>query len=231
MAFAKERRRGLLRINRVMVVTFLAGLLVGAALFWSLFFLLGIKVPVPWGSPPSTKVSGENGLQASLAEYYDSAILVASAIYGRDYTALAGWLDPSEGLYIVPFSTVDFNKNLKFSQSQVKAFGEDKTTYLWGVNPDTGQPIEMVPESFFDTFLRIRDFSTAEIVGNNRVVRTGNAVENVTEAFSDAYFVDLYFSSSDPQTADWASLKLVFRPDSSGERKLIAIIHSVNTLQ
>lgn len=203
-------------------------MLAGAALFWSVSFLLGMKMPP---APQNQSSAQEGRSPASGTDYIGCAVSVAEAIRDRDYAALAGWIDLSEGLYIVPFSTVDFDRNLRFTASQVKSFGEDKTTYLWGLNPDSDKPIELIPADFFEAYLRTRDFSAAEIIGNNKVVRTGNAVENVADAFSDAYFVDLFFSSTDPSLADWASLKLVFRTNESGTQRLIAIIHSANTLQ
>ena len=55
----------------------------------------------------------------------------------------------------------------------------------------------------------------------------GSAIENVTEAYPDASFVEYHFDQLDPQYGglDWCSLKLVF-VSRDGAWKLVGIIHS-----
>lgn len=199
--------------------------------FWAIFFLIGIRLDPKPAPSPSSLTPSPDGTQAAAPDYHSYAINVARLIRDRDYAALSDWVSPQDGLYIIPYSTVDFETNLRFTQDDLKGFGGSKTLYIWGVHPGTGKPIEMTAQDFFSSFLGARDFSAPEIIGYNKVVRTGNAVENVSEAFPDAYFVDLFFSSSDSQIPDWASLKLVFRTDEAGGERLIAIIHSANTAQ
>ena len=53
---------------------------------------------------------------------------------------------------------------------------------------------------------------------------TGNALENVSEAFPAAQFVDLHFPGADNDGLDWSTLRLVFE-DCYGKYMLSAVIH------
>ena len=208
-----------------------AGVVSGACLMLVLllFFRPGLAEP-----PGPAAVSPLPSPGASAApdniSLYCSAAAVASSIYAGDYSALSSWVSQESGLMFVPFSTIEFDRCLVFTPIEVKGFADSKNTYLWGVEPGTGARLERTPAQFMDETLRTLDYSQASAVGFRRVMKTGNAPENVTEAFPDAYFVDFYYPPSEQGGTDWSSLKVVFA-NENGRLRLIALVRGVYTAQ
>ena len=208
-----------------------AGFVSGACIMLSLliFFRPGLSEPtgsVVVSPVPSPGVS-ETPDNVSL---YLSAAGVAASLYAGDYSALSSWVSQESGLMFVPFSTVEFDRNLVFTPIEVKGFADNKNTYLWGVEPGTGVRLERTPAQFTDETLRTLDYSQASVIGIRRVMKTGNAPENVAEAFQDGYFVDFYYPPSEQGGTDWSSLKVVFA-NENGRLRLIALVRGVYTAQ
>lgn len=164
-------------------------------------------------------------------QLYTAAVHVAKAIYTSDFAELSAWVHPQRGCLFAPFSTVDRQKCLTFTSSQILAMGSDKTEYAWGVLDASENPL-MTSGEFFRDVLQIRDFSIAPGVGFDTVLRVGNSAENIQSEYPDCRIVDLYYpgAGKDPAGADWASLKLAFA-ESDGELKLVAVVRSVYTEQ
>ena len=220
-----------MKFNRLSLITFLVGLLVGAAIFWG---ILSFIIPSIVKSKGATlSVSETDNLPL-----IQSSFTVAKAIYDGDYEELSGFVNPDGSLLVVPYSYVDASEtseNQSFTQSQVKDFGSDKKPYLWGTNPNE-QPISLTPSDFFKQFLmtQTRDFTFAYNIGVNRVIKNReSALENVEEVFPSPKwkYVDLSFPNSNSEAVDWISLKLVFEVHGTDKLYLSAIIHSAEAQQ
>lgn len=153
---------------------------------------------------------------------------VAACLAAEDYASLAEYIHPVYGLLFAPSPTVNLGSNQCFTPQRVAYAGEDKTVYVWGVKYGTDEPIQLTTRQFFAEYIYGRDYLHAPVLGFNTVLRSGNALENVTTAFPDGQFVDLYFPSSAAGVNDWSILRMVFE-DSGGELKLTALIHSEYT--
>lgn len=174
------------------------------------------------GNPDS---SGSQKSMQLLQEAYD----VAEAVVAGDYAGLSRYVS-DKGLLLVPFSTVEFDRNLLFTSSEVRSFAALKNKYIFGADPVTSQPIEMTVAEYMNAFLRTSDYTAAPMLGVNTVLKRGNAVENVAEAFPDGIFVDFFFPPSQSGGIDWSSLKVVFEV-TNGRYHLVALIRSVYTEQ
>lgn len=161
----------------------------------------------------------------------DFAYTSLSYIHMRDYSSLSSTVHPEYGLVFSPSSTVTLSSNKCFSMQQVSDFTDDMTDYVWGVK-ENGEPIELTVEEYFSQYVYINDYSNAEIIGINEIVRSGNALENVREVFPEAYFVDFYVSGENQNMMEgsisWTILRLVFEEYES-KLKLTAVIHSEYT--
>lgn len=161
----------------------------------------------------------------------ESAETVLQLLQRRDYQALSTWVDPQRGVTITAFSTVDGEVDLNFSAGQVAQFGQDAQRYHWGTVPGSGEEIQMTPAEFVSAYLCAADYTQAAWIGVDRVNITGNALENVAEAYPGCRFVDLTFPGSQTagqngvQGTDWSSLKLVFAPGEVGWT-LVGLVHS-----
>ncbi len=156
------------------------------------------------------------------------ATAVAERIAEGDYESLSQYVHPVYGLVFVPYSTVNLGSNQCFTPQRVAIVGHDSAVYIWGVKYGSDEPIQLTPSQYFSEYVYDRDYARAPVMGFNTVLRAGNALENVTAAFSDGQFVDLYFPPTSAETSDWRILRMVFE-DYEGEMKLSALIHSEYT--
>ena len=138
---------------------------------------------------------------------------------------------PEEGVTFTPYSTVDRDSDLRFTAAQVRQFSTDQTVYTWGVSDGLGSLIELTPAEYFSTYVFNTDYTQAPEIGVDRILQSGNALENLTEAYPGCRFVEFHFPGLDPANAglDWCSLKLVFSPSDSCWQ-LVGIIHSQWTI-
>ncbi|MCL1834883.1 MAG: hypothetical protein FWG48_01870 [Oscillospiraceae bacterium] len=149
-------------------------------------------------------------------------------IKAGDYRALSKIAHPEEGVVFSPCATVNPGTNKCFLPDMIAAFGKDKNAYVWGVAAAGGEPIEMTAPEYFSMFVFDRDYTAASVVGINRVVRSGNALENIREVFPDVLFVDFFYPGGERDPADeqdWSSLRLGYE-EYGGALKLRVILRS-----
>ena len=168
---------------------------------------------------------------ADNAPLLETAGLAVTALKEQNYRALANLVHPEDGVLFAPYSTVDPNANLRFTADQIAALPRDNETYVWGLSDGMGTPIELTMADYFARFVYNADYANAPVIGVDRVVGTGNALENVADAFPGARFVEYYFPGikAEHNGFDWCGLKLVFSVFEE-QYKLIAVIHSEWTI-
>lgn len=200
------------------------GAAVGAAL--TLFVTL-VLLPGP-SSLQEYPVPAASGVTDELLT--SAAVRSAGFIRSGDYESLAELVHPERGLLFSPYATVNTDTNRSFTPDEVADFSRNTEKYVWGVMSDGGEPISMTVSDYLDTYVRDLDYASAPLIGINYTVRTGNALENVSDVFPDSCFVDLCFpGESGDGNDDWSILRLVFQ-EYEGELKLTAVIHSEFTL-
>lgn len=158
------------------------------------------------------------------------ALEVAGCIRDQDWAALAGAVHPDKGVTFTPYSSVS-DSDLCFTAAEVAAFGSDSKVYLWGSYDGSGAPMSLTVKEYFPQFVNNADYTRAPFLAVNRVISSGNAVENVADAYPGAQFVELYYSGLDEaqEGFDWCALKLVFEP-VDGALMLVGVIHSEWTI-
>ena len=137
---------------------------------------------------------------------------VLELIRDEDFVSLSEMVHPDFGLVLSPVATISLNSDMRFGAQQVAQFLTDNTVYVWGVD-DLGIPIELTPAQYFNEFVLSCDYINASLIGVDRVVRSGNALENLTEKFPGIRFVDFHIPADDRNTSDdldWSSLRLGF---------------------
>ena len=220
-------------------------------------FLIGMVIPVPWAEEtPSGPVAPVNGVISAPSSFDDAAssgassslspgpldrndnfpllnaaCLVNRALKDRDYDALASLVHPTKGVTFTPYSTVNFETDLTFTASQIRELENDKTVYTWGFVDGRGSLIELTMSQYLEQYVFNTDYTQAPQIGVDQIIISGNALENLTEAYPGCRFVDFSFPSLDSakQGMDWCSLKLVFEPDDTGWW-LVGIVHGQWTI-
>lgn len=213
------------------VFCLLAGLLVGGIL------------PMPWDEDDAAPAVANTILQAPASsssagtapaplnsndnfQLLNTACYVIQALKEADYAAVASVVHPEKGVTLTPYSTVDFDSDRTMTRAELKSLPEDDTVYTWGVTDGRGSPINMTGDQYFDTYVFDTDYTQAVQIGVDRIMISGNALENLTEAYPGCRFVDFSIPEQDPamQGMDWSSLKLVFEPGDVSWY-LVGIVH------
>lgn len=184
--------------------------------------------PMPSATVPPASPEPSGSQEPELSDnrrLLNLALEVLDVLRARDYRTLSAYAH-SAGVRFTPYSTVDFSRDLVLSPGQIADGASDTQTYTWGTEDGSGTPLTLTIPDYFARFVYNADYTEAPRIGINQVIQSGNALENVTEAYPDGQFVDFNFSRLDPdqQGLDWCSLKLVFLPDQ-GELKLAGILH------
>lgn len=174
--------------------------------------------------------SGEQAVTFNPKENFpllNTACSVLRAIQSRDYKTLSSYVDAEQGLTFTTFSTVDREIDLTFTASQVANFTKDATKYSWGVVPGTGDVLNMTPGEYISAYMFNVDYTQASQIGVDKINISGNALENVTQAYPGCRFVEFTFPGvgTGNQVQDWCALKLVFTPTQTKWR-LVGMIHS-----
>lgn len=154
---------------------------------------------------------------------------VVGTIRDRDFEALARYISPTKGVTFTPYSTIS-SQNVHFTVKQVGIFGRDTTKYIWGTAEGSGRTIECTPLEYIENYVYRRNYLSAPLIGVDRIVMSGNAVENVTEYYPGCHFVDFHFPGDEKNEGmDWSTLRIVF--EQEGERYyVIGIINSQWTI-
>lgn len=176
---------------------------------------------------PNTVVSISSNTNLEL---YEIAMEAAECLKQGDYASLANMVHPVYGVYFSPTPTVNFRNNQLFDASDVASFSDNKNTYVWGSSGEDQMPIEMDVESYISTYVYDYDYVNASLISINSPAKTGNSLENVSESFSNAQYIDLCFpGTAENEYNDWRILRLVFE-GYDGILRLTAIIHSQYTM-
>jgi hypothetical protein len=185
------------------------------------------------GYIPGVNYNGGLGVGSIPSDAADSELVAASYellgyIRDSDWRALAAIAHPELGVKFSPYATISAQSAKQFTPQAISAFDKDKTTYVWGVYDGSAEPIEMTPAEYFARFVFDRDYTRAPVLGINRVVRSGNALENIAEACPGIRFVDFHLPSPEGEDGAWRSLRLGFE-EYRGSLMLTLILHSERT--
>ena len=177
-----------------------------------------------------TATAGESRYYLTDAELLRQANELLPLLEDKEYTALAELIDEERGLTLTAYSTVNDSDNTLFA-SALASTKLGGTLQLWGFWDGSGELMELSTDEYWDRFVWNADYNHADEIGVNRIVRAGNAVENLEQAYPECLFVDYYLHSTQGYNdeTDWGSLKLVFR-NCGGQWRLTAIVHGEWTL-
>ena len=159
-----------------------------------------------------------------------TASAVIKALQSNDMVTLAQYVHPTKGVRFTPYSYIR-DDDLVFSQSVLPTLMSDATVYKWGHYDGTGDPIELTFSEYYAKFVYSVDFANPEQIAYNAFIGSGNSINNLTEFYPGAEFVEYHFSGFDAQYGgmDWQSLRLVFSHEG-GQYFLIGIVHAQWTI-
>lgn len=148
------------------------------------------------------------------------------ALAAHDFEALAELAHPERGVRFSPYATVDPERDVVLSASELRNAAQDGTPKLWGRYDGTGEPIRSSIGEYFQRFVYDVDFAAADEVARDRRLGRGNSLHNVDEVYPEATFVEYHVEGIDPDLGgmDWRSLRLVLER-YEGAWKLVGVVH------
>jgi len=188
----------------------------------------GKEAPIPTDSP-ATAVP-------SIAKIPDSLLLnrtieITTVLDKKDYTRLADFFHPTEGVRFTPYGYIDTAHDIKFTKDQFLTQLKNKSKQRWGSYDGSGDPINLTVEDYFKKFVYDVRFLYPEKLSLNKTLGLGNSLDNLPLVYPGSSYTESYFSGFDKKYGglDWRSLKLVFK--QQGEQVyLVGVIHGQWTI-
>lgn len=149
----------------------------------------------------------------------------------QDFSELSKYIHEEKGVRFTPYSSVDKKIDRCLSASEISGFSDDNEKHMWGYFDGSGFDMSLTNMEYWNQFVWNTDYTAAEDANINKIVQIGNSVENLTEEYPDASFVEYHFSQLEPKNEgmDWCALRLAFE-DNEGAWRLVAIIHAQWTI-
>lgn len=148
--------------------------------------------------------------QTEKAQVLAKSKQVLSALKNKDAKTLATYVHPTKGVRFSPYGNIDTEKDLTFRRKDVVKI-YTLPAYVWGQADGSGDDIKLDFAGYYKKFVYDKDFSRAPKVGYNRVVKQGNTIVNVAEAYPNGKFVEYHFPGTKKNNGlDWKSLRLIF---------------------
>ena len=166
----------------------------------------------------------------------DSLILnltkqVLTSIKNKDYKKLGDFIHPTLGVRFSPYAYIDTTVNLKLSSAKFLQEINTQNKFDWGNYSGSGDTILLTVEDYFSKFVYNADFLNAEKTSLNKMIGTGNSLNNLETVYKDCEYTESYFSGFDKKYdgMDWTCLRLVFKKHLD-KFYLIAVVHDQWTI-
>jgi len=202
------------------IIMILCGIIVGFIVTSSVYTFTGFSA---FGSAPEkpTQVQDSENVEITMLAYK-----VLEYIRDDDFVALSSVVHPDNGVIFSPCATVNLTTDRHFSSEQIASLGSNTNVYVWGVFNGSGEPITLTPEEYIARFIPAAEHIDAAVLGINQVIRSGNALENLTDIFPNASFVDFHIPCQQiTDEPNWRSLRLAFE-EHNGYLRLVAIMYN-----
>ena len=157
--------------------------------------------------------------------------VVLSAMKAKDYSSLVTYFHPTTGVRFSPYGYIDTTVNVIFTNEKfLQQFNANKQIY-WGQYDGSGDSILLTVKDYFLKFVYNADYLNAEKTSLDKMIGSGNSLNNLQNIYKDCFFTESYFSGFDKkyEGMDWCSLRLVFKKHLT-KFYLVGIIHDQWTI-
>jgi hypothetical protein len=206
----------------ISIALVLCGITVGILIWSAVFAFTGFSLFTDSSKSDKTDAAVQNATLTTLA--YN----VLEYIRDDDFLALSHVVHPETGVVFSPYTTINLSTDRQFSAEQVAMLGSDSNIYIWGVKNGSGEPIELTPAEYLEQYVPVETYVEASIIGINQIIKSGNALENITDVFPNVNYVDFHIPGDESDASadyNWSSLRLGFE-EYEGNQRLIVIVHS-----
>ncbi len=174
------------------------------------------------------QVYTQNKLQSKTKTLLALRKKILTAIKNKNYTQLASYFHPVEGVKFSPYAFIEDNVILTRKEFLQKIKSNKKMD--WGDYDGIGDSIMLSVKEYFKKFVYTADFLHVKKVSINKVNSYGNSLNNIRDIYPTNDFVESYFPGTEKnENMDWGTLTLVFKK-YKGAYYLVAIIHDQWTI-
>lgn len=195
-----------------------------------LLLLAPMSVYATFGPEDSGDYLSSSSVTASQQQIVQDAIYIKQALVYQNYAAIAPLIHPTRGVRFSMYAYVDPQTDKMFSRAQFEQYLKaSRIKFTWGQKDGTGD-IYITP---LPNYLKVWvDGNKYKAIAPtlNTFQGYGNSLNNLTEIYPNANFVEFYYSGSEQYDGmDWRALRLVFE-EYKGKRYLVAIVNDQWTI-
>lgn len=143
----------------------------------------------------------------------DTALEALIALREQDFERFAKLVHPELGVRFVPQTWIE-ETNPVFSAEQLPTLLDDPTLYEWGSNFASDEIITMTFRDYYAKHIFPNDYLFADAIGYDSNILLGGMIDNSTEFYADAHFVEYHFDgfNADYGGLDFRTLRIVLAP-------------------
>ncbi len=195
-----------------------------------LLLLAPMSVYATFGPEDSGDYLSSSSVTASQQQIVQDAIYIKQALVYQNYAAIAPLIHPTRGVRFSMYAYVDPQTDKVFSRAQFEQYLKaSRIKFTWGQKDGTGD-IYITP---LPNYLKVWvDGNKYKAIAPtlNTFQGYGNSLNNLTEIYPNANFVEFYYSGSEQYDGmDWRALRLVFE-EYKGKQYLVAIVNDQWTI-
>ena len=168
------------------------------------------------------KADSPESVQSSVM---NKAYQVVNLIKDEKMEELADYIHPKKGVLFSPYGKIDKKRAQVFMPPLFKDLFHNSKQLEWGTNPETGDPIRLNFDTYFDHYVYDAEYGETDFVTYDGVHKEANRVQNVEGTFTESHYVEFFVpASEDTEGMEWKCLILVFS-GYGGKPYLVGIIH------
>ncbi len=152
---------------------------------------------------------------------------ILTSLRNKDYETFAGYFNPREGVRFSPYAFIDTINDVRLSAEKFREGIKTNKKLTWGYSDGTGDPILLTIPDYLKKFVYSTDFLNVEKSAVDKMIGSGNSLNNLEKIYPDAHF----YESFDPGSHEmaWSAIRLVFKKDS-GKYYLVGVVHDQWTI-
>ena len=156
---------------------------------------------------------------------------VLTALKQKDYQIFSTFIHPALSVRFSPYGYIDTINNLKFSKTNFIENSKKQGKLKWGNYDGSGDEIVLSINEYFAKFVYNADFLNAEKTSLNKMIGSGNSLNNLEDIYKDCDFTESYFPGFDKKYngMDWCSLRLIFK-NYNDKYYLVGVVHDQWTI-
>ncbi len=192
--------------------------------------LAPISVYASFGPEDEGEYAASRSITPNQQQVLHDAIYIKQALAYQNYEAITPLIHPTRGVRFSMYAYVDPKTDKVFSRAQFDQYLKaSKIKFTWGQKDGTGDLYITPLPNYLQAWVNGNKYK-AIAPTLNEFQGFGNSLNNLTEIYPNADFVEFYYSGTEQYSGmDWQALRLVFE-EYKGKRYLVAIINDQWTI-